>query len=110
MAYQNLSHTEVTISHKAKLSGIYETKVWDNSISHGWLLGKAFYSIERHILAETRVKRIVFSPAMGYGNLSNGYQPIRMGKFSGDRINYIYLRSDFKSITKYTLLQNKTGR
>ena len=22
-------------------------------------------------------------------------------KFSGDRINYIYLRSDFKSITKY---------
>ena len=25
--------------------------------------------------------------------------------FSGDRINYIYLRSDFKSITKYTLLE-----
>ena len=29
MAYRNLSHTVVTISHKAKLNGIYETKVWD---------------------------------------------------------------------------------
>ena len=29
MAYRNLSHTEVTISNKAKLSWIYETKVWD---------------------------------------------------------------------------------
>ena len=67
MAYRNLSRTEVTISHKAKLSWIYETKVWDKFI-------------KRHTLAKTRVKRTVFSPAMPYGNLPNGYQPIRMGQ------------------------------
>ena len=27
----DLSHTEVIISHEAKLSGIYETEVWDKS-------------------------------------------------------------------------------
>ena len=31
MGYGNLSDTEVIISHEAKLSGIYETEVWDKS-------------------------------------------------------------------------------
>ena len=31
MGYEDLSHTEVIISHEAKLSGIYETEVWDKS-------------------------------------------------------------------------------
>ena len=31
MGYGDLSHTEVIISHEAKLSGIYETEVWDKS-------------------------------------------------------------------------------
>ena len=106
MAYQNLSHTEVTISHKAKLSGIYETKVWDK-FHISWLVSRlSIYSVERHILAKTRVKIIVFSPAMGYGIFPMAISQSEWDKFSGDRIlvNYIYLRSDFKSITKYTLL------
>ena len=44
-----------------------------------WLLDQAFYSVEKHIL-KTRVERTVFSPDMAYGNLSNGYQQIRMGQ------------------------------
>ena len=31
MGYGDLSHTEVIISHEVKLSGIYETEVWDKS-------------------------------------------------------------------------------
>ena len=31
MGYEALSHTKVIISHEAKLSGIYETEVWDKS-------------------------------------------------------------------------------
>ena len=31
MGYGDLSHTEVIISHEAKLNGIYETEVWDKS-------------------------------------------------------------------------------
>ena len=38
MGYGDLSHTEVIIFYEAKLSGIYETEVWDDPICHGWLL------------------------------------------------------------------------
>ena len=31
MGYRDLSHTEVIIFYEAKLSGIYETEVWDES-------------------------------------------------------------------------------
>ena len=40
---------------------------------------------------------------MGYGIYPMAISQSELDKFSGDRIpvNYIYLRSDFKSITKY---------
>ena len=31
IGYGYLSHTKVSISHKTKLNGIYETEVWDKS-------------------------------------------------------------------------------
>ena len=43
MGYGDLSYTEVIISREAKLSRIYETEVWVNSISYGWLLSILFY-------------------------------------------------------------------
>ena len=49
---------------------------------------------------------------MGYGIYPMAIGQSEWDKFSGDRIpvHYIHLRSDFKSITKCTLLQNKRGK
>ena len=44
MGYGDLSHTEVIISHEAKLSGIYETEVWDKSHILWQVIGQVFYS------------------------------------------------------------------
>ena len=46
---------------------------------------------------------------MGCGIFQVAIGQSEWDKVSGDRIpvNYIYLRSDLKNITKYTLLQNK---
>ena len=57
MAYRNLFHTEVTISHRAKLSGIYETNVWDK-FHISWLVVRLRFYIhlvktsERHSLVQ----------------------------------------------------------
>ena len=42
-------------------------------------------------LAKTRVKRTVFNRVMGYGNLSNGYRPIRTRQISLRQNNEPYL-------------------
>ena len=47
MGYGDLSHTEVIISHEAKLSGICETEVWNKSHIPWLVVGEVFYSIER---------------------------------------------------------------
>ena len=60
MAYQNLSHTEVT---KAKLRGIYETKVW-GKFHISWLVVRLSILFCQKAFLKTRVKRIVFSPVM----------------------------------------------
>ena len=93
MAYQNLSHTVVTISNKAKLSEIRETKLWDK-FHISWLVVRLSILFCQKAILKTRVERSVFSPVMEYGNLSNGYQPIRMGQILWRynilyRINYI---------------------
>ena len=68
MGYGDLSHTEVIISHEAKLSGIYETEVWDKSHIHGWLLDEYFILSKGNFKQNKTSKNL----AMGYGNLSNG--------------------------------------
>ena len=42
VGYGDLFHTEVIISHEAKLIGIYEPRYGINPISYGWLLDKNF--------------------------------------------------------------------
>ena len=78
MGYGDLSHTEVVISHEAKLSGIYETECGINPISHGWLLDKYFILSKGNFKQNKTLKNLV----MGYGNLSNGHQPIRTRQIS----------------------------
>ena len=65
MAYRNLSHIEVTISNKAKLSGIYETKVhvWDK-FHISWLVVRLTILLCQNVFLKTRVKRTVFNPVM----------------------------------------------
>ena len=61
------------------MSGIYETEVCDNPISHDWLLGKYF------ILSKGNFKQnktLLKNLAMRYGNLSNGHQTIRTRQIS----------------------------
>ena len=70
MGYGDLSHTEVIISHKAKLIRIYETEVWDKSHILWVVVGLVLYSIEWQFQQKKRLKNL----AMGYGNLSNGHQ------------------------------------
>ena len=71
MGYGDLSHTEVIISHEAKLSGIYDK-------SHIWLLDKYFILSKGNFKQNKTLKNL----AMGYGNLSNGHQPIRTRQIS----------------------------
>ena len=78
MGYGDLSHAEVIISHEAKLSGIYETEVWDKLISHGWLLHKYFILSKGNFKQNKTLKNL----AMGYGNLFNDHQPIRTRQIS----------------------------
>ena len=78
MGYGDLSNTEVIISHEAKLNGIYETEVWDKSHTHGWLLDKYFILSKGNFKQNKTLKNL----AMGYGNLSNGHQPIRTRQIS----------------------------
>ena len=73
MGYGNLSHTEVVISHEAKLSRIYESEAWDKSHIPCWLLDKYFVLSKGYFKQNKTSKSLI----MGYGNLSNGYQPIR---------------------------------
>ena len=73
-----ISHAVVIISHAAKLNGIYKTEVWDNPISHGWLLDKYFILSKGNFKQNKTLKNL----AMGYGNLSNGHQPIRTRQIS----------------------------
>ena len=54
MGHGDLSHTEVSISHEAKLSGIYETRCGINPISHGWLMDKYFILSGKAISAKIR--------------------------------------------------------
>ena len=63
MAYRNLSHTEVTISNKAKLSGICETKVWDK-FHISWLAVRLSILLCQKAFLKTGVKRTVFNPVM----------------------------------------------
>ena len=67
MGYGDLSHTEVIISHEAKLSGVYETKVQEKS--YGWLLDKYFILSKGNFKQNKTLRNLV----MGYGNLSNGH-------------------------------------
>ena len=78
MRYGDLSHTEVIISHETKLSGIYETEVWVNPVSHSWLLDKYFILLKGNF----KQNKMLNNLAMGYGNLSNGHQPIRTRQIS----------------------------
>ena len=73
MGYEDLSHIEVVISHEAKLSGMYETEAWDKSHIPCWLLDKYFILSKGNLKQNKTLKKLV----MGYGNLSNGHQPIR---------------------------------
>ena len=66
-------HTEMIISDETKLSGIYETETGINPISHGWFLDKYFILSKGNFNQNKTLKSL----AMGYGNLSNGHQPIR---------------------------------
>ena len=84
MAYQHLSHTEVTISHKAKQSGIYET-----------LLSKGIFELKQEL------KELFSAQSWDMKIYPIAISQSEWDKFYGDRINYIYLRYDFKSITKY---------
>ena len=52
MGYRDLSHTEVIISHEAKLSGIYEIEVWDKFHIPWLVVGQVFYSIESQFQAK----------------------------------------------------------
>ena len=52
MGYGDLSHTKVIISHEAKLSGIYETKVWDKFNIPLLVIGLVFYSTESQFQAK----------------------------------------------------------
>ena len=60
-----------------------------NSISHGWLLDQAFYSIERHILAKTRFKELFSDQSWDMEIYPMAIGQSEWDKFYGDRINYI---------------------
>ena len=49
-----------------------------NTISHGWLLDKYFILSKGNFKQNKTLKNL----AMGYGNLSNGHQPIRTRQIS----------------------------
>ena len=59
MEYGDLSHTEVIISHEAKLSGVYKTKVRDKFHSHGWLLDEHFILLQEHTFLYEKVRSSV---------------------------------------------------
>ena len=63
MAYRNLSLTEVTISNKAKLGGIYETKVWDK-FRISWLVVRLSILLCQKAFFKNKIERTVFSPVM----------------------------------------------
>ena len=56
MGYGDLSHTKVSISHEAKLSGICETEVWNKSHIPWLVVGQVFYSIEMQFELKEEVK------------------------------------------------------
>ena len=72
MGHGDLSHTEVIIFHEAKLSGIYETEVWDKSHISWLILDKYFILSKGNFKQNKTLKNL----AMGYRNLSNGQQPV----------------------------------
>ena len=78
MGYGDLSHTEVIVSQKAKLSGIYETELWGKSHFHNWLLDKHFI-VPKGIYSHNKALKNL---AMGYQDLSNGYKPTRTRQIS----------------------------
>ena len=63
MAYRNLSHTEVTIPNKAKLSGIYETKVWDK-FHMSWLVVRLSILLCQKAFFKNKSEKTGFSPVM----------------------------------------------
>ena len=73
MGYGDLSIPEVIISHEAKLSGIYETEVWDKPHILWLVVGEVSILSKGNFKQNKRLKNL----AMRYGNLSNGHQPIR---------------------------------
>ena len=66
MAYQNLhvSHTEVTTSNKAKLSGIYETKVWDK-FHISWLVVRLSILFCQNAFFKNKSEKNCFQPSDG---------------------------------------------
>ena len=64
MAYRNLSHTEVTISNKAKLDGIYETKVWDKFHS-SWLVVRLRILLCQKAFFKNKIEENCFQPSDG---------------------------------------------
>ena len=78
MGYGDLFHTEVIISQEAKLSEYMKLRCGINPISHGWLLDKYFILLKGNFKQNKTLKNL----AVGYGNLSNGHQPIRTQQIS----------------------------
>ena len=64
MAYRNLSHTEVTISNKAKLNGIYETKVWDK-FHISWLVVRLSILLCQKVFFKNKSEKNCFQPSEG---------------------------------------------
>ena len=65
-----------------------------NPISYGWLLGKYFILSKGNFKQNKALKNL----AVGYGNLSNGHQPIRTRQISLRWNNTIYQAIVVKSI------------
>ena len=82
MGYGDLSHTEVIISHKAKLIRIYETEVWDKSHILWVVVGLVFYSIEWQFQQKKEVKEL------GHGIWEFIQWPSEHDRFPGGRISY----------------------
>ena len=87
MAYRNLSHTEVFISNKAKLSGhgIYKTKVWDKFYT-SWLVVRPSILFCQEAYFKNKSQKNCFQPSHGTIEI---YPMAEWDKFYGDRINYI---------------------
>ena len=62
-----------------------------NPISHGWLLNKYFILSKGNFKQNKTLKNL----AMGYGNLSNGQQPVGTRQISLRQNNDFYLLGNF---------------